>query len=957
MVKSFLKAAHTRVEELKRHFEVNLPKELPKATGSNYEKIEEKSKIEEIISLFDAKISKAARGKKGELTKFGTLINEHSAEGEPQPKPLLLKPIPKIRYNVLHKNKRVSKCARKPPVVKCAKSLNNNHEKSRLQHPLSEQDFSQLSVKTKILLYTKFIEDMLKVDANYEYKNIKTRHQENVSQASVKRLVEEYEKRCLLTRHDFSAKNQTRLIQKLDEIDSRASCKASAEVGEIIESFITAKNFKITGNTKKFPKEAEQNHNCGSPSASLANVNVDNLEDDMHSRKRCNADTCDTSSNKNNTPHMPQGNSALLRNQEWKELFHNWLKEQDRSFFNSNFFENAGESPSNNSNASETFSLSQKCAFDRYLEEAVGKLKNECSKDKQTACVNKKKKDSNGVATNEIPAFADFAQKIELEDITSISKVKSLEIESGLAKNEHRTVCFLNLTKEDSEIMSPETLSRKTKPDFVHTPAKETYNHCSYSDSDFESSTSNESKKLSAESKDTKRKLFADSNDVFVSKSSEEQNHFISKADSSPKFKPAHAVTSRYLTSTPKSEGEMTDIENLTRYSLLEHLFVENVSKFSGFIKKKLKDCSLIGSRAVKDSKTNCSRPPSLCSEITFNSSPIQLDLSRNSDCQTRSPDKPVAYRINLSTPNINRKHQDKQQNFISSARFPLKNRQASVRESESRLQEASGLMHAIQGYQPSKQCDVWSTIPRHSSVSEQQFSDENGRKTSTFWIKSGDFLLTLDIYYVESEKLRFHYDMLCQESGKNQIVHFGIDNYKFSIHEPAQNESRLSLPKLSSHYWFATDNIAIPFSGKPLNALKIKRIFGFVSASVLETGLLRFGVDHMDFSKIPEFVLETQPLSLESNWSQLIGLQTGYSNGLEGRDQFAWPSTKFSLDEHGNAERDELSFRFNDNNSVLTDLDAEPSSMQSNCDTMLDADSQYCSDSLENAFQRIEIT
>uniref|UniRef100_A0A1A9ZXB9 Uncharacterized protein n=1 Tax=Glossina pallidipes TaxID=7398 RepID=A0A1A9ZXB9_GLOPL len=945
---------YTRVEELKRNFEMKLPKELPKATELNYEKIEEKSKIEEIISLFDAKISKIARGKKGEITKFGTLINGHSSEREPQPKPLLFKPIRKIDYNVLHNDKRIiSKCARKQPVVKYAKSLNNSNEKSQLQHSLSEQDFSQLSVKNKILLYTKFIEDMLKVNANYAYKNVENCHQEKVSQESVKRLVEEYEKRCRLTEYDFSTKNQTQLIEKLDEIDARSWRKGSVEVGEVIESLTTAKNLRITVNIKKFPKDAEQNYDCKSPSTSVADVNVDNMKDDTHSRKQCSADMCNTLPNEDNTSHMPQGNGILLRNQAWKELFHNWLKDQDRSFFNTNFLEDASEfSPSDN-NASESFMVSQKYAFDKYVEGAVEKLKNDCSKEKPIVCVDERKKD--------------------LKDITFISKAKRIEIESDLAKNtsddsqnEHHNAGSLYLTKDDFELTSPETtLSGKKESYHARTRTKESSDCCSDSDSDFESSTSNESEKLFAESKDAKRKLFAenknDSNDVvFVSKSIGGQKHFICEADSLHKLESAHAVTSRNLTSTPNSEGEMTDTENVitpaTRYSRLEHLFVENVSKISGFIKEKLTDCSLIGSQAVKGTKANSSRPPIVCSEITFNSSPIQHDLSRHSINQTSSPDKLAEYRSNLSTSKISRKCQDKQQNFISSVRFPLKNIQTSLHESEPWLQESSGVQ-AIQGNQPSKHCDVWSTLPRNSSISEQQFSDENAKKTSTFWIKSGDFLLTLGIYYVESEKLRCHYDMLCQESGKNQIVHFGIDNYKFSAHETIQNESRLSLPKLSSHYWFATDNIAIPFSGKPLNDIKIKRIFGFVSASVLETGLLRFGVDHVDFSKIPEFVLDTQPLSLESNWSQLIGLQTGYSNGLEGRDQFAWPSTKFNLEEHGNAERDELSFRFNGNNSVLSDLNDEPSSMHSNCDAMLDADSQYCSDSLENAFQRIEIT
>uniref|UniRef100_A0A1A9V7G1 Uncharacterized protein n=1 Tax=Glossina austeni TaxID=7395 RepID=A0A1A9V7G1_GLOAU len=950
MVKHLLNPVYTRVEELKRNFEIKLSKELPVGTQFKYGKMERKSKIKEIVSLFDTKISNIIHSNKREKTNFETLIDEHSPEREPQPKPTiaLIKPIPKTHYNFVHNENQVSNSARKPPVIKYAKSLNNEREKSQLQHPLSEQDVSQLSVKNKTLLYTKFIEDMLKGNAKNENKNINC-YQENVSQASVKRLVEEYEKRCLLTQRGFSAKNQSQLIEELDENEAHSLHKASVEIGEINDPPTPAKNLKITININKFLKEVEHNHDFGSPSTTLANVNADNTQ----TRKKCNEDMYDTTSNEN---IVLQGNLSLLRNQEWKELFHNWLKKRGESFFNSNFSGNAGAFPSGNSNLSESSLLSQKCAFNKFLEEAVEKLKNECSKGKETVCVDEKKSDSH--------ALADFPQDIILDDTASTCKAKSLETESGLlslskstndgSQHEHHNVCSPSLRKKISEFMPSARLPNRKESCHTGTRAKESSNSSFDFDSDFERFTSNQAKKLLAESEGTKRKLFAESkkgsNDVvFDNEHIEKQKHFKAETASLHKIKSAYAGTCLNLTSTPTSESAMADkgncITQAARCSPLRHSFVKNVCKISGFIKEKLKDCSLIESQPDEDSKVNGVRTSLLSSEITFNNSPTQTNT------QTSSPDKLVEYPSNFSTPKLNRKYQSKQQNFISSVRLPLKNRRASVHESESR--RSSGVMQAIQENQPLKHYDVWSTSPKHSSISAQQFSDANADKTSTFWIKSGDFLLTLDIYYVEPEKLRFHYDMLCQESGKNQTVHFGIDNYKFSIHETTQNESRLSSPKLSSHYWFATDNIAIPFSGKPLNGLKIKRIFGFVSASVLETGLLRFGVDRMEFSKIPEFVLDTQHLSLESNWSQLIGLQTGYSNGLEGRGQYAWPSTKFYSEENDNEERDELSYPLNGNNSVLSDFNAESFSVQSNYDAMLDADSQYCSDSLDNVFKR----
>ncbi|KAL9876025.1 uncharacterized protein ACN2A1_012828 [Glossina fuscipes fuscipes] len=959
MVKNLLIPVYTRVEELKRNFEIKLSIKLPAEKEFKYEKMERKSKIKEIISLFDTKIPKIIHSTKGERTNFETLTKEQSPEREQQPKPniVLIKSIPKSHHNFAHNENQKSNSARKSPVIKNAKSLNNENEKSQLQHPLNEQDISQLSVKNKILLYTKFIEDMLKGNAKYENKNINC-YQENVLQASVKRLVEEYEKRCRLTQQSFSAKSQGQLIEELDENEAHSWHKASVEVGEINEQPTPAKNLKITININKFSKEAEQNHDFGSPKTVLVNVNADNTR----TRKKCNEDMFDISSNEN-TAVMLQDNLSLLRSQEWKELFHNWLKKRGESFSKSNFVGNAVVFPSSNSKLTESSLLSQKCAFDKFLEEAVEKLKNECSIGKETVCVDERKNDSN--------ESADFPQNVISDDIASACKAKSLETESGLlslSKNtnvgsqyeqhENHNICALSRKKKNSEFMPSVKLPRTKESCHTATRAKESSNSSFDSESDFEFFTSNQAKKLLAERESTKRKLFAenknDSNDaVFGSEHIEEQKYLKSETASLHKIKSAYAGTCLNMTSTPNSESAMRDkgnsITHAARCSPLRHSFVKNVCKISGFIKEKFKDCSLIESQADEGSKANGVRPSLLSSEITFNNSPTQTNS------RTSSPDKLVEYPSNFSTPKLTRKYQSKQQNFISSVRLPLKNRRASVHESESR--RASGVMQAIQENQPLKHYDVWSTSPKDSSISVQQFSDANADKTSTFWMKSGDFLLTLDIYYVESEKLRFHYDMLCQESGKNQTVHFGIDNYKFSIHETTQNESRLSSPKLSSHYWFATDNIAIPFSGKPLNGLKIKRIFGFVSSSVLETGLLRFGVDHMEFSKIPEFVLDTQHLSLESNWSQLIGLQAGYSNGLEGRGQYAWPSTKFISEENDNEERDELSCPLNANNSVLCDLNVESFSIQSNYDAMLDADSQYCSDSLDNVFKRNDIT
>ncbi|XP_044316692.1 uncharacterized protein LOC108041731 [Drosophila rhopaloa] len=171
----------------------------------------------------------------------------------------------------------------------------------------------------------------------------------------------------------------------------------------------------------------------------------------------------------------------------------------------------------------------------------------------------------------------------------------------------------------------------------------------------------------------------------------------------------------------------------------------------------------------------------------------------------------------------------------------------------------------------------------------------------SVFWITSGDFTVSLEIFQNSPERLRLLYEIFTQKSLETRDLAFGIDGHKF-IHGCRNSDAGgQSLPerppsvKGCSHYWFASGDLAVPFSGKLMSNEKIERLFAFLTG---EQTPLRFGVDNIEFSSVPEFWPTTQKYSIESCYSMLVGLQTGASNGLEGRNKYSWPNNNINVNQ-----------------------------------------------------------
>ncbi|KAH8281578.1 hypothetical protein KR054_001659 [Drosophila jambulina] len=196
----------------------------------------------------------------------------------------------------------------------------------------------------------------------------------------------------------------------------------------------------------------------------------------------------------------------------------------------------------------------------------------------------------------------------------------------------------------------------------------------------------------------------------------------------------------------------------------------------------------------------------------------------------------------------------------------------------------------------PSTPCSEREFFANAPTVDINSSQDEMpaAKQHSMFWICAGDFTVSLEIFYNSPERLRLLYEIFTQKSWETRDLAFGIDGHKFTRGGGSNCSARQTLPDRPpsvqgcSHYWFASGDLAVPFSGKLMTGEKVEKLFAFLDSEKSE---LRFGVDHIEFSSVPEFWPTTQKYSIESSYSMLVGLQTGASNGLEGRSKYSWPN------------------------------------------------------------------
>ncbi|XP_046801186.1 uncharacterized protein LOC124418458 isoform X2 [Lucilia cuprina] len=213
------------IEELKKKYEANTPsakQQTPMTPKQSSPKMLKKSKVKQMASMFNSKISQIIR-REPDAGKYTTLVNELSPEPKPHVKAAELSkplPLPKLRYNK----------EKAPLPSPRTKAKAKAQQKS--MYFVSEDNFAKLTVKDKAQLYTQFINDMSKKNPKFgkhaelmeaNVKKVVARGEVvNEKQASVKRLLEELEARCNFPKQTVSP-------LALQRINSMRKPKANAK--------------------------------------------------------------------------------------------------------------------------------------------------------------------------------------------------------------------------------------------------------------------------------------------------------------------------------------------------------------------------------------------------------------------------------------------------------------------------------------------------------------------------------------------------------------------------------------------------------------------------------------------------------------------------------------------------------------------------------------------------------
>ncbi|XP_046801188.1 uncharacterized protein LOC124418563 [Lucilia cuprina] len=666
---------------------------------------------------------------------------------------------------------------------------------------------------------------------------------------------------------------------------------------------------------KELLKELELNNGLTKPNPTLQRINSIKKDFDAYTRTTVNTSTpfkakeFEDILEKNNlkeekTKSLSNSSNSIFQNQQLEDLFFSWFKKQH----------DKDDGIEDLSNHSEVDEEKQKSAIDRLLEEAIAKL--EIIEAEQNTPV---------------PIPMPRKKKSSSSSTTSSGTEESESGLSSLPKN----------TSEDSQAENQTTKTENSENDFEFAKPlkplrkkKLRKNALMKSEVNQITSTDSESDSKQAETKHKNKKLFIQpAQQQVVEKVQPDSEESLAELDESlmrvvnspRKIKSAYTLT---VLDTPLSTP---------RPSL-------------NTVKPQL-PCDTLTDQGFETATNDIESPFKRISTPDLTNSPItSLNRSKN-NFGFSTPIKAQEHHTFTSTGTGSAKQ------LFSPISKPLKSRRKSLYDVESRRNSLA--MQVIREDQPLGAQETYSQTEQKFFANaptmemSQEPSNKPVQKTSQFWIKCGDFSVALEINYNEAERLRLLYEIFSQTSCETKDLHFGIDDQKFSVHGPNDMDNtskRMPASKGSSHYWFSTGDLAIPFSGKYLTPQKIQRLFRVIKETVEETGILRFGVDEVEFSNVPEFWYQPAKFSVESQYSMLVGLQSGDSNGLEGRSKYAWPHSKpamiSDLDESDNyeeIERGRLSFSpFGSNHYDLASLDNEELSMPRNSQAMMSLES-YC--------------
>ncbi|XP_037820063.1 uncharacterized protein LOC119609381 [Lucilia sericata] len=1017
------------IEELKKKYEANTTnanQQTSMTPKQSSPKMLKKSKVKQMASMFNSKISQIIR-REPDVGKYTTLVNELTPEPKPQPKTGLPKPLPlpKIRYNKERaplpspRTKAKAKAQQKSMYFVSEDNFAKLTVKDKAQ--LYTQFIDDMSKKNP-----KFGKHAELMEANVK-KVVARGEVINEKQASVKRLLEELEARCAFPKQTVSPL----ALQRINSMrKSKANAKGpvkSKEFEDILQkkvSHITTltvtlqpiPEMKKQRRARSLPRR-RRDHEQVLKELGIIEPSHKRNNDEMRSSLPIEAYAPPKKIRRTRTERLtPQ---IVFQNQQLENLFFTWLRErQDKE-------------KEEIVKECETTEVKSKSSIDKLLEEAIAKLETVETKQKDEKEIETKANEITPKLTprkkKPAPPVPTHAKQIplascEASTTSSVKHSEAEESESGLGA----------LTKINSEDSQPDTQDKETEQlekesDFgkpikplrkkkmrrtltwkKDTSIEETHPITSTdSDSDSKiSETINKNKMLFIA---PQMAQVTEAVETPIEPSFVELDESLMREVNSPrKIKSAYTLTA--CSPIPcQQEEDLKDfnkvldasecVKNETCHSWPSLVDNEIEQDFSLQNKTQSSDLSMAlpnleprsladsfidqgfetGSNDM-DSPIRAPKKSALKRTDIKVSGPLFIKLGSDGENKAETPS-------GFSTPikgHLQQQQAEKStsgpapQQLFSPIAMSLKNRRKSLYDTESRRNSLA--MQVIREDHPLEHHEM--TSPRNLNNTEQTFfanaptldmcndmTGLNTDKTSQFWIKCGDFSVSLDIYYNDAERVRLLYEIFSQRSCDTKDLHFGIDDHKFSVHNPQDQENiskRLPANKDCSHYWFSTGDLAIPFGGKRLSAEKIQRLFEFIKASVEETGILRFGVDTVEFSNVPEFWNQSPKYSMESSYSMLVGLQSGNSNGLEGRSKFAWPNSKpvrvsdldqsdYECEDFEDNDSCRLSFSpFGSNHFDLAALGNEELSLPRNSEAMMNSESfgyEYENESLDHLF------
>ncbi|KAL7739100.1 hypothetical protein ACLKA6_013715 [Drosophila palustris] len=871
--KQNINSCRLKISELKQKYEQQLA--TPQAVRGSVGKASSMlpMRVKEMAQLFNSKISQVMR--RNEVSQYSMLQNELSLSLSPEPK---MKPQPRMRQ-----------IPQQVPAIVQGPCL------------VAEDVFRELSVKDKVLLFNKFVSDIAAKhpkfnehadDLKAQAKNQMARGEVIAEQqASVKHLAQELEAKCAL--QATPPKPPTTAASKSNTPSLHVSTltvviKPSPErhVIAVPEQQVaprdpcSAQKRNLSAIRSALPTEAY------APPKKIRRTRQERAGNDMH---------------------------PFFQNEPLESLFYSWLSAENGVLFDITSVANQEETieiascdelPEQVTISSDLGDISQKSAVERLLEEAIAKLELE-SKTKESSYVEDKDIDT-AVATvtpptatpittatptprkikrqaPPIPAPRPSLAQAQNNCITSSSSSSCKQ--SDAEESESGLSTLPKITSDESQPEMPASTPEGTEFDFakpVRPPRK----------------------------KKMRRTLTWKKENSIV----EATANAVTSTDSDSDYKPAALQAKKKPTN---ATGNGTAAVPLA-LPLPEQSYIELDKSLMRQVNspRKIKSAytlTVMSSPSPNADSDQCPSPspsqtprPSLDQQLRDSFIDQGFETGSN-DAMDGSP---------LRRPSVGMANAK-----ISGFSTPVKGRNASSSAQQQlfspigQLDKSRRSSLAMQVIREDHPLDLASDTPTTPTCSEREFfanaptvemsssqleEQPASKVQSKFWISAGDFTVSLDIAHHTAERLRLLYEIFTQKSWETRELTFGIDGHKFSRSTGSVQETK-SLPerppsvKGFSHYWFASGDLAVPFSGKHMSSEKIERLFHFLDTELGSDAEqeLRFGVDHFEFSSIPEFWHTTPKFSIESNYSMLVGLQTGNSNGLEGRSKYAWPNNQ----------------------------------------------------------------